>query len=47
MDPGSGLCRGCWRSIDEIAGWGTLPDEARLQIWCRIEERQRRIGPKP
>ena len=41
MDPDSGLCRGCWRSIDEIAGWGTLPDEARLQIWSRIEERQR------
>ena len=47
MDPGSGLCRGCWRSIDEIAGWGTLPDEVRLQIWARIEERQRQVGSRP
>ena len=41
MDERDGLCRGCWRTIDEIAGWGALPDEVRLQIWSRIEERQR------
>jgi len=41
MDPDRGLCRGCWRAIDEIAGWGGLSDEARLQVWRLLEQRQR------
>jgi predicted Fe-S protein YdhL (DUF1289 family) len=41
MDPASGLCRGCWRTLDEIAGWGSLADADKLQIWGRIEARQR------
>jgi len=41
MDENKDLCRGCWRTLDEIAGWGALSDEARMQIWSRVEERQR------
>lgn len=40
MDPASGLCRGCWRTLDEIAGWGQLGDADKLLIWGRIEARQ-------
>ncbi|TNF59852.1 MAG: DUF1289 domain-containing protein [Burkholderiales bacterium] len=40
MDPDSGLCQGCWRTLDEIAGWSTLSDEDRLRVWQRIEQRQ-------
>jgi predicted Fe-S protein YdhL (DUF1289 family) len=40
MDPASGLCRGCWRTLDEIAGWGQLGDADKLRIWSRIEARQ-------
>ncbi len=36
MDAGSGLCEGCLRTIDEIAGWGRLDDVAKRRIWQAI-----------
>ena len=38
--PETRLCEGCLRSIDEIAGWGSMGAEQRLQIWDRIFERR-------
>jgi uncharacterized protein len=33
MDPASGFCRGCYRSIREIAGWLDFsPDEKRRVV---------------
>ena len=29
MDSASGLCRGCGRTLDEIARWGSLSDRER------------------
>jgi predicted Fe-S protein YdhL (DUF1289 family) len=40
MDPRSGLCEGCQRTIDEIAAWGTLDDAGKAAIWRRIELRR-------
>lgn len=40
MDEASGLCMGCWRTLDEIACWATLPDEAKREVWRHIEQRQ-------
>lgn len=40
MDPVSGLCRGCWRTLDEIAGWSAMTDPVRLRVWQDIEKRQ-------
>jgi predicted Fe-S protein YdhL (DUF1289 family) len=28
----AGICRGCWRSIDEIARWSLLGDAERARI---------------
>jgi prolyl-tRNA editing enzyme YbaK/EbsC (Cys-tRNA(Pro) deacylase)/predicted Fe-S protein YdhL (DUF1289 family) len=39
MDPLSGLCIGCMRSIDEIAAWSTLAPPARREVWRSIEQR--------
>jgi len=39
MEFSSGLCKGCLRSLDEIAGWAELDDEAKRVIWARIEAR--------
>jgi len=39
MDAASGLCEGCFRSLEEIATWGTLPDDARRRVWQQIRER--------
>ena len=45
MDEESGLCLGCWRSIDEIAGWSRADDAARREILARVG--QRRAGRTP
>lgn len=39
MDDARGLCLGCMRTIDEIAAWSTLNDDARLAIWKTLPER--------
>lgn len=39
MDAASGLCEGCFRTLDEIAHWRTLDDPARLAVWSRVEQR--------
>ena len=45
MDGPTGWCEGCLRTIDEIAAWASLDDEARREIWvdlsCRRLEWQR------
>jgi predicted Fe-S protein YdhL (DUF1289 family) len=44
VHPDSGLCQGCWRTLDEIADWGALDDSARRTVWLRLE--QRAAGPQ-
>ena len=41
MDPGTGYCIGCLRTLDEIAAWGGLDSKARLAVWDAIEERKK------
>ncbi|MGE5171278.1 MAG: DUF1289 domain-containing protein [Rudaea sp.] len=40
IDDTSGLCIGCLRTIDEIAAWATLDDDARRAVWQAIGERR-------
>ncbi|RPH67509.1 MAG: DUF1289 domain-containing protein [Burkholderiales bacterium] len=40
IEPTSGLCEGCLRTIDEIADWGSLGDDAKRAIWSAIEQRR-------
>jgi uncharacterized protein len=47
MDPRSGLCEGCLRTLDEIAAWGTLSDAAKRAVWQRLELRRRANPPWP
>ncbi len=39
MDAASGLCEGCLRTIDEIAGWADMATPDRLAVWQRIAQR--------
>ena len=39
MDDSTGLCEGCWRTLDEIGQWGSADDPAKRMIWARIEQR--------
>ena len=42
MDPATGYCRGCLRTIEEIADWLELANEEKLQVLQRLEERRNR-----
>jgi uncharacterized protein len=43
MDASTGLCKGCWRTINEIIAWGTLDDTGRQQVWTHIELRKAEV----
>jgi glyoxylase-like metal-dependent hydrolase (beta-lactamase superfamily II)/predicted Fe-S protein YdhL (DUF1289 family) len=40
MDPASGLCEGCLRTIDEIAAWGNMGEARRLEVLSAIQRRR-------
>ena len=40
MNPQTGWCEGCMRSIDEIAAWSQLGDEAKLAVWAQLPQRR-------
>jgi len=40
MDAASGLCVGCWRTIDEIAAWSRMDDEGKRAVWQAIALRR-------
>ncbi|MGS5089087.1 DUF1289 domain-containing protein [Hydrogenophaga sp. A37] len=44
MNPATDLCSGCYRTVEEIAAWSGLGDQARLVVWERIEARQQPQG---
>ena len=48
IDPASGLCRGCLRTLAEIAAWSTLSEVRRLAIMAELSDRAARLQePSP
>ncbi len=46
IDPDSGWCEGCQRTIEEIAGWGGAPEHRKREILDAISARRRALaGP--
>ncbi len=45
MDTGSGLCEGCFRTIEDIREWGRSDDAAKKVMWGQIAERLRQTHP--
>ncbi|MFV0384425.1 DUF1289 domain-containing protein [Paracoccus sp. (in: a-proteobacteria)] len=45
MDPTSGVCTGCLRTLDEIAAWGSLSPDQRSAIMEELPTRRLGIGP--
>ena len=33
MDPDTGFCQGCFRTLEEIAAWGMASDEDKRGVW--------------
>ena len=40
MDPSSGLCIGCRRTLEEIANWGSMRDEERAAVLAKLGQRR-------
>lgn len=45
MDTGSGLCEGCFRTLDEIRDWGRSGDAAKRLMWGHIRTRLAQTHP--
>lgn len=45
MDDATGLCQGCYRSLDEIAAWAMASDDAKRQILVAVEQRRFKLDP--
>jgi len=39
VEPVSGLCRGCGRTLDEIACWSALDDRERARVMAVLPRR--------
>jgi predicted Fe-S protein YdhL (DUF1289 family) len=46
VDPESGLCLGCFRTLPEVAAWATLSDGEREQLMAELPGRRGRIRPE-
>jgi uncharacterized protein len=40
LDVARSRCKGCYRTLQEVAAWGALSDAEKRAVWARIEERQ-------
>jgi len=40
MNVQSGLCSGCLRTIEEIAGWSRYSEAEKRAVWSRLVERR-------
>jgi predicted Fe-S protein YdhL (DUF1289 family) len=45
MDADGVYCIGCFRTLDEIAGWAGFDDARRRLIWEQLRWRRSRSGP--
>ena len=45
MDPDTGLCAGCYRTLDEIAGWSGADRDTRLAILAAVAHRRDEHAP--
>jgi uncharacterized protein len=40
IDPASGWCDGCLRTLDEIAAWGTMDAADKRRTWAQLPQRR-------
>lgn len=45
VDGPTGLCLGCFRTLQEIGGWSALTDERRAEIMADLAGRRSLIDP--
>ncbi len=40
MDSAGTVCTGCMRTLDEIAAWSRMVDEAKRAVWSHLPQRR-------
>jgi hypothetical protein len=45
IDPVTGLCAGCFRTLDEVAAWSVLDDDERRAVWAALPGRRAACAP--
>jgi uncharacterized protein len=40
MNPSHAVCKGCFRTLDEIAAWSRLDDSHKRAIWAELPKRR-------
>ncbi len=45
MNDATGYCRGCFRTIEEIARWSQMSDDERVQVIDAVAKRGTVAGP--
>lgn len=43
VHPTERICVGCYRSVEEIAGWSRMTSEARREVMAELPERAPRL----
>jgi uncharacterized protein len=43
MNEQTGLCEGCFRTIDEIVAWSSASEEMKRAVWVEIKRRQQEM----
>ena len=44
MTDATGLCRGCYRTIDEIRGWWDMAPEQKREVLSILEQRMGEVA---
>ncbi len=47
MNPATGLCEGCLRTIEEIAAWGSADTQRKTGILQEVARRRAQLAPEP
>lgn len=47
IEPASGLCIGCWRTIDEIMSWIRMTDDQRRKVMADLPSRKWQSAARP
>jgi predicted Fe-S protein YdhL (DUF1289 family) len=46
IEPASGWCQGCWRTLEEIADWPMLSVREKDTLLLRLAERRHATDPQ-
>ena len=47
MHPKTGLCEGCFRTIEEITRWSTADEDYKRAVWVEIKRREAALFDQP